>query len=145
MTPPLEIVRADEFDTLWRTVYGEARGESLPGQVAVTWVILNRVKTDLGNDGKPDWWGEGVIGVCRKPRQFSCWNASDPNARIIELVKPGAPGTMEVIHAVTGVLIGRFLDPTGGATHYHASNIHPSWAEGQDPTARIGRHVFYRL
>jgi len=45
---------------LARTLWGEARGESLAGQVAVACVIRNRV-----NDAKDrSWWGEGYAGVC---------------------------------------------------------------------------------
>ena len=62
-------------DILARTLWGEAWGESLAGQIAVAWTIRNRV-----NDGKDkSWWGEGYGGVCQKPYQFSCWNKSDPN------------------------------------------------------------------
>ena len=31
-----------DWDTLARTIFGEARGESLQGQVGVAWVIRNR-------------------------------------------------------------------------------------------------------
>ena len=42
-------------DILARTSWGEARGESLAGQIAMAWTIRNRV-----NDGKArSWWGEG--------------------------------------------------------------------------------------
>lgn len=67
-------ITADERDIAIRTLYGEVRGEKREGRIAVAWVIRNRVTIDLGNDGKPDWWGEGVIGVCCKAGQFSCWN-----------------------------------------------------------------------
>jgi hypothetical protein len=62
-------------DILARTIFGEARGEGVAGQIAVAWTIRNRV-----NDGKDkSWWGEGYAGVCQKPYQFSCWNKNDPN------------------------------------------------------------------
>jgi spore germination cell wall hydrolase CwlJ-like protein len=48
-------------DILARTLWGEARGETLAGQIAVAWTIRNRV-----NDGKDkSWWGEGYAGVCQ--------------------------------------------------------------------------------
>lgn len=50
-------------DILARTLWGEAWGESLAGQIAVAWTIRNRVK-----DGKDkSFWGEGYGGVCQKP------------------------------------------------------------------------------
>jgi spore germination cell wall hydrolase CwlJ-like protein len=36
-------------------------------------------------------------------------------------------------------------DRTGGATHYHARQIRPGWAEGVNPSAVIGNHIFYQL
>ena len=68
-------VTEKDLDILARTLWGEARGESLAGQIAVAWTIRNRV-----NDGNAkSWWGEGYVGVCQKPYQFSCWNKNDPN------------------------------------------------------------------
>ena len=87
-------VTEKDRDILARTLWGEARGESLAGQIAVAWTIRNRV-----NDGKAkSWWGEGYAGVCQKPYQFSCWNKNDPNYRLPEWreadpvprVRPGA-------------------------------------------------------
>jgi len=62
-------------DDLWifaKTIWAEARGEPLEGQIAVANVILNRAR-------QGGWWGDDVAGVCCKPKQFSCWNESDPN------------------------------------------------------------------
>ncbi|VVO24210.1 hypothetical protein PS723_04459 [Pseudomonas fluorescens] len=71
-------------DILARTLWGEARGEGLAGQIAVAWTIRNRV-----NDGKAkSWWGEGYAGVCLKAWQFSCWNKNDPNYAYLSGSKP---------------------------------------------------------
>lgn len=62
-------------DDLWdfaKTIWAEARGEPLEGQIAVANVILNRAR-------QGGWWGDDVVKVCRKPKQFSCWNNGDPN------------------------------------------------------------------
>ena len=43
-------------------------------------------------------------------------------------------------------MAGEIADPTGGADHYYADYIAaPKWARGRTPTARIGRHLFFRL
>ena len=56
-------VTEKDRDVLARTLYGEARGEGLAGQIAVAWTIRNRVK-----DGKDkSFWGEGYGGVSQKP------------------------------------------------------------------------------
>jgi N-acetylmuramoyl-L-alanine amidase len=135
-----------EIDTLARTLWGEARGEGIAGMEAVAAVVMNRVHADLGDDGLPDWWGEGVEAVCRKPRQFSCWNPGDPNLGKLGRVRVGDDPLFAAALAIARrALAGELLDATAGATHYHAAWARPRWAEGQAPTATIGRHVFYRL
>lgn len=157
-----------EIDVMARTLWGEARGESHTGIVAVAWVILNRARADIGADGKPDWWGEGIIGVCCKPWQFSCWNENDPNrAKMIALKEgdtlferlrfvagqtarlafEGAPREGE------GSLQKRewartFADPTDGAVAYLTAKLlataPPKWAQGRTPCCTIGSHVFFK-
>lgn len=138
-------IRLEDLTVMGRTVFGEAGGESRMGKVAVAWAIKNRVQLDINNDGKPDWWGEGIQGVCLKPMQFSCWNEGDPvhkrmmAARTFEL--------RDCLLAAYGVLIGEEPDPTGGATHYFAEYIPtPKWARGKEQlmTVQIGVHKFYK-
>lgn len=38
--------RESDIDVLARTIWGEARGEGLGGQIAVGWCIRNRVEAD---------------------------------------------------------------------------------------------------
>jgi len=64
-------------DTLARTLWGEARGEPVRGIEAVAAVVVNRVRLAQRRGGM--WWGSDIVAVCRKPWQFSCWNADDPN------------------------------------------------------------------
>ena len=62
-------------DDMWifaKTIWAEARGEPLEGQIAVANVILNRAR-------QGGWWGDDIAEVCCKPKQFSCWNGGDPN------------------------------------------------------------------
>jgi len=124
--------------TVARTVWGEARGEGWPGQVAVAAVIRNRVR-------RPGWWGADYEAVCRKPRQFSCWDDTPE-------VASRAPAQMIMPYAAAAYVIhGEAEDPTGGATNYHtikpppwAATWPPEWARRMTETARIGGHVFYR-
>ncbi|KPF58012.1 hypothetical protein D621_07130 [beta proteobacterium AAP51] len=126
-------------------MWGEARGEpdAAAGMSAVAHVVLNRRDS-------PSWWGRSVIGVCRHPRQFSCWNAGDPNLprlRAVTAANALFAQALQIAQALIGMNPdhrGR-IDPTGGATHYHAVGIpQPDWAQGQAPLTRIGNHVFYR-
>ncbi|KPG98325.1 hydrolase [Pseudomonas sp. RIT-PI-q] len=133
----------EDRDILARTLWGEARGESLAGQIAVAWTIRNRV-----NDGKAkSWWGEGYPGVCKKPYQFSCWNRNDPNYAFLSGAKPIPFSEFgQALIAADQVLAGRVADPTGGATHYYATTMPkpPVWVQGAKQTLALGRHIFFR-
>jgi len=138
--------RSQDIDTLARTIWAEARGEGVAGMEAVAAVIMNRVNADLGKDGRPDWWGEGVEGVCRKPWQFSCWNEGDPNRGKLIMVKASEDGWFaHAVEIAKRAIAGELPDKTGGATHYHAKSVKPKWSEGRQPCAEIGWHVFYKL
>jgi spore germination cell wall hydrolase CwlJ-like protein len=133
-----------DLEIMARTLYGEARGEIPAGQIAVAWCIRNRAEIDLHQDGRPDWWGEGIAGVCQKPFQFSCWNASDPMRP--KLLAASSAQLKDCLAACFAVLTGEAPDPTGGATHYYADTIPtPRWALGRSPVAAIGAHRFFRL
>jgi len=132
------------IDTLARTIWGEARSEGVAGMEAVASVVANRVAVARAHGGSY-WWGHDIASVCRKPFQFSCWNANDPNrARLLAV-------TDSNIHFVTCLRIARrcfygtLADTTHGATHYHTVDILPAWAKGQTPVATIGHHIFYKL
>ena len=124
-----------DIDVLARTIYGEARGESRDGQIAVGWVILNRYRTGR-------WFaGETIAETCTKPFQFSCWNATDPNR---EKLLNATEAVLKPFWDLAERLINdEYKDPTGGATHYHTKQIKPKWAKFKTPTAIIGNHVFY--
>ena len=113
-------------DVLARTLWGETRGETLAGQIAVAWTIRNRV-----NDGKDrSWWGEGYAGVCQALYQFSCWNKSDPNYACLGGTR-AIPfrDLAQARIAADQVIDGKMPDPIGGATHYYATTLPaaPAW------------------
>jgi len=130
-------------DILARTLWGEARGETLAGQIAVAWTIRNRV-----NDGKDkSWWGEGYAGVCQKPYQFSCWNRNDPNFAYLSGAKPiPFREFAQAQIAADQVMAGKVPDLTGGATHYYATSMKtpPAWAAKAKQTRKLGHHVFFK-
>ncbi len=132
-----------ETDVLARTLWGEARGEGMTGMQAVACVILNRA--DISKKLGGYWWGNGVLQVCQKPYQFSCWNKDDPNYQKLLSV------TEEDMHFATAkrvarrAMLGFLKDETRGSTHYHARTVAPGWAKGKNPSAVIGRHLFYKL
>lgn len=126
------------IEIMARTVWGEARGEPARGKIAVGWVIRNRA-------ARPGWWGHDIITVCMAPRQFSCWNTDDPNARKGAAVTLDKPSFLRCYAYAAGVLAGLHYDWSNGATHYYATSISaPGWALGMSETARIGRHIFLK-
>jgi spore germination cell wall hydrolase CwlJ-like protein len=128
-------------DTLARTIYGEARGEPVRGQEAVACVVMNRVARAAERGGW--WWGATVAEVCRRPWQFSCWNAGDANRAKIERANEGDREFAICVRIARRAVAGALADPTDGATHYHAEGLAPPWAAGREPAAVIGRHKFY--
>lgn len=139
---PAAIPESD-IAVLARTLWGEARGESVAGMQACAWTVRNRVF-----DGrKNSWWGEGYAGVCLKPWQFSCWNKNDPNYAYLSGAKKIPAGEYRKALAVaTDVVNGLVPDPTNGATHYFAKSMPkaPSWAAKATQTLSLGGHLFFK-
>lgn len=131
------MTEAEDIDVLARTLYGEARGESRAGRVAVANVVINRAL-------RGGWWGETVAEVCRKKWQFSCWNKGDPNRAIVKKVKVrGNPLFRECIEIATQAVRLKLPDSTFGSYWYHARGVSPEWAFGHAPVCSIGGHDFY--
>lgn len=121
-------------------IHGEADGEPTEGQIAVAWTVRNRVLN-------PSWWGKSWLEVILKPFQYSCWNFDKRGfpdwERVTELIEKA---TAAQLYISMGVYFGYIVDPTGGATHYHASYVDPAWAgsEMMEYLKTIGNHLFYR-
>lgn len=138
--PPLD----HHIDMAARTVWGEARGESEAGQLAVAHVIWNRAR--IASDWKArgrrhPLYGPGhVEGVVKAPWQFSCWNENDPNRpKMLALSREALLPFKAIVRRAHAAA----EDPTHGATHYHTRSISPPWARGLTPCAEIGHHLFY--
>lgn len=125
-----------QWACLAEAIYFEARGEPVPGQVAVAEVILNRV--DANNYPSTICrvvnQGTGRLHACQfsytcdgVPERVTERAAWDTAGKIARLLIDGAP---------------RLL--TDAATHYHADYVNPRWARVYPQTARVGRHLFYR-
>lgn len=122
-------------DVMARTIYGEARGESQLGRIAVGRCILNRFRSGR-------WYaGKTIADTCKKPWQFSCWNLNDPNR--VKLLNATADELKDALAAVDSAERGEGPDWLANCTHYHTLNTHPTWAAGQTPAGQIGDHLFY--
>ena len=130
-----------DTDILARTIYGEARGESISGQEAIASVILNRVA--FAKRRGRYWWGNTIAGVCLAPWQFSCWNENDLNRKIIERADDADIGFCICKRIALRAASGLLEDRTSGATHYHTRSLRPKWSVGKIPCAEIGSHIFY--
>jgi N-acetylmuramoyl-L-alanine amidase len=142
----------DPLSALRLTIYGEARGEPVEGQIAVGCVIRNRRESGR--------WGDTFRAVCLAASQFSCWNSHDPNfaelwQMAVYLSHGGPPDAFDRLHAgwkqvgwvAEGVSDGRVSSNVSTATHYVTKGLFqqrpPSWAVGATPCATKGSHVFF--
>ena len=129
-------VTTRDIDILARTVYGEARGESELGKLAVAWVVVNRARK----------YRVGLGAACLLSIHFSCWNngrANDANQLAMMMAETSDPIFARCMLAALHAAHGLVPDPTAGASHYHAIGIEPGWAEGK-PYQTISHHRFYR-
>ena len=124
------------------TIFGEARGETLFGKIGVAHVVNNRCKDKR--------WPDTIQGVCIQPKQFSCWNESDPNFQL--LLRKSKQGInydpdlawRECVWVAGGVIFGYLRDNTSGANHYHTKDVKPFWENQMTKVGEIDHHIFYR-
>ena len=140
------------------TIYGEARGECLEGQVAVAYVIRHRLEK----------WNRysSYKNTVLDRLQFSCWNRYrigygfispyDHNTKVLRKAFENFDGMFDnhkilrqCVHVADGVMNDMFLDYSNGADHYLAkwlyeSDACPSWAKKYKVTTTIGNHIFLR-
>lgn len=146
----------DDYHALALTMYGEARGEAVEGQLFVGCVIRNRVKS-------PRRFGDTYTKVCTARAQFSCWwpfggreNYALVMARARAIVDadhaerlPPDPILRQCLYLASGILSGELTDRAQGATHYLTralwTSTPPAWAAGRSPLVQVGRHVGFAV
>ena len=117
------------------TIWQEARGEPYEGKLAVAEVIRNRMRARYASDGT-------VVGTVLRPRQFSGWNADDPN-RIPSIKLDDAERIVAECLSAWKEAVEKNTDVAQGALLYYApALVVPVWARSCREVARIGRHVF---
>lgn len=136
----------DDVDTMARTIWAEARGEPRDGQVAVAWAIRHRAR-DMRNR-----WPKSISAVCKQPKQFSCWNADDPNRAKMLAINLDRESFVVSFGIACLVLANDLSDASKGSNHYHTiaqpdgvREWPPEWARSMEERVRIGRHVFLRI
>jgi spore germination cell wall hydrolase CwlJ-like protein len=111
-------------------IYHEARGEPLEGMIAVANVIVNRMKSQ--------WFPAKACAVVYQRKQFS-WTLFP--SKLEPVVDYGNDAVLKIAELA---LLGRLIDYTNGATHYHANYVRPYWKHTKTHTVTIGNHIFYR-
>jgi spore germination cell wall hydrolase CwlJ-like protein len=125
-------------------IWGEARGESSLGKLAVLWVIRNRAIKS----------GASIADVILKHSdkgtyQFTSFDPKDVNASQLLYAWKDDPLPWARIDALCELAESwsGLGDPTYGSTHYYVADMPnpPVWGRGHKDwkeRAHIGRHVF---
>jgi len=112
-----------DVQLLARLIYGEARGESYIGQVAVGAVVMNRIKSAS--------FPNTMSGVIYQSYAFTAVDDGQIN------LTPNATAKKAAQDAMNG------WDPTYGALYYYnPSTATSSWIFSRKTTVTIGNHAF---
>lgn len=112
-----------DVQLLARLIYGEARGESYVGQVAVGAVVMNRIKSAS--------FPNTMSGVIYQSYAFTAVDDGQIN------LTPNATAKKAAQDAMNG------WDPTYGALYYYnPATATSSWIFSRKTTVTIGNHVF---
>jgi len=137
----------EEAQLMALTIYGEARGESREGKIAVGSVILERV------DNR-DWDGKTLHEVCLMPWQFSCFLPGDPNFKALKLIAGDwdtkvarSKVLLECYAIASGLLTGTIprtpIIAERNCCQYKTKAAKAAWADKMERVAVIGHHEFY--
>lgn len=124
-------------------IYGESRGESMRGQVAVAFTALNRA-------GK-----NKLCNTVLKPKQYSIFNGNTAlrAAALSSHLQPIQKNTIDKHSWALAVQVAKMvarreiIDPTKGATHYVAYKSLkriPQWTREFVTVAKIDNHTFFK-
>ena len=146
----ISIKQEPQLYCLAQNIYYEARGSSRADQMAVSDVVLNRVKDSrypnticeviYQGKQKPSWKDPTKMVMVRNMCQFSwyCDGKKD---------EPPEGDAWRSAQMVAYEMYYLYKDSniTDGATHYHAFYVKPSWAKKFIFKGRIGDHMFYKM
>ncbi len=118
-----------DLQCLAANAYFEAGGEGERGMAAVSYVVLNRMKSGRYRDS--------ICGVVYQKGQFS-WtfdrrSNNPPNKALHERARKVARAVLE----------GTASNPVGRALSFHNNNCKPGWRRTMRYVTRVGNHFFY--
>lgn len=139
------------LEALQLTIIGEARGEPIEGQIAVGWIIKNRL---LHNPSKY----KNYKDVCFEIHQFSCWNDDSVEKEFLDdlVSKLIANNNITDIHLEQCMFVGqsidenKIIDNTKGALYYltnelYNSELRPKWAKNPKNVVIKGTQSFFNV
>lgn len=144
--PPVfitELTHKDKQEGLrWEKVclavnsYHEAKNQSVAGQLAVMYVVLNRVEDDR--------YPNTICGVIKQGNKKSCafsWHCDGKSDHI-----SNSKLYADLYILATMVIDSTIpkIDITEGSTHYHADYVTPYWVDSLERMTQIDAHIFYR-
>ena len=122
-----------QANCLATTVYHEARGENLEGQLAVARVVMNRAASSK----YPDTWCE----VMTQPWQFSFVN---PRTGRIPAINYQSAAWAKAQGIARLAMANAYPSLSSDVLWYHADYVAPSWGRRLSYVDKIGAHIFYR-
>ena len=133
-----------QVECLAENIYFESKGEPKQGQVAVAFVTMNRVNSDLFPKDICQVVKQKTGKVC----QFSWYCEEKPRAKSDrkDLTKEHNPVYNDILETAVNVYLhyDKLSDPTKGALFFHATYVQPGW-KNLKKTVTIGNHIFYRI
>ncbi|MDQ4088206.1 MAG: cell wall hydrolase [Pseudomonadota bacterium] len=135
--PAAGATRDRALHCLTQAIYYEAASEGEDGGRAVAQVVLNRMRHPA--------YPSSVCGVVFQgaERATGCQFTFTCDGSLARV--PAASLWKQASRIATEALAGKVFGPVGHATHYHADYVLPYWADSLDKSAKVGRHIFYRL
>ena len=120
---------SNELQCLAGAIYFEAKGESLPGQLAVGRVIVARSKSGR--------FPGSYCGVVYQPSQFSFIRG-----RAMPTINTNSQYWRQAVAIAQIADSGSWRSPVEGALFFHAARVSPGWRMSR--MGRIDNHDFYR-
>lgn len=133
-TSAVSFYTPQDLHTVAMAILGEAGNQSEKGKAAVAHVIANRANA----------MGISPAQAVLQPNQFSFANSPRMGRAAAEkAAAKNTPPYQQALQIANTVLAGQEVDPTLGATFYHANYVSPAWSADYDKLATIGAHEFY--
>ena len=126
-------------------IYFEARNQPLAGQLAVAYVIANRVASKHYPSTVCDVVTQGPTHPGgRHPVKYRCQFSFWCDGKSEKIADTDAWRTALRIATAVRDASCPHVDVSEGATHYHTTKVSPKWRYTMRMTAQIGQHLFYK-